>query len=114
MEQYGKERIAKAEKVKVKNLAGKMLVARRIKIGGLGIVCNVESFGKDEKPVFTEAGIIYVNQDHPLYQKQARQGKENLSFYLAYLLSQQIALMVMRSDPHQAFEIQNQILSDTF
>lgn len=104
----------KAKKVKIKNLAGKMLVARRIKIGGLGIVCNIDRFGKDEKPVFTEGGVIYVNQDHPLYQKQARLGNDHLGFYLAYLLSQQIALLVGEIDSHRAFEIQSKLLSDCF
>jgi hypothetical protein len=113
-EDYNKERGRKAEKVKVKNLAGKMLVARRIRIGGMGIICNVDSFGRDEKPVFTESGVIYINQDHSLYQKQANLGKENLTFFLAYLLSQQIALLGAQSDPYKAFEIQNKLLADSF
>ncbi len=104
----------KAEKIKIKNLAGKMMVARRIKVGDLGIVCNVDNFGKNEAPVFTEGGVIYINQDHPLYEKQEKRGRENLSFYLAYLLSQQIALMLVESDPNKAFEIQNKLLTDSF
>lgn len=91
-----------------------MLVARRIKIGGLGIVCAIESFGKQERPVFTESGIIYVNQDHPLYQKQAKLGTDHLSFYLAYLLSQQVALLAAETDAHRAFEIQGKLLADSF
>lgn len=113
-DEFPNERISKVKKVRVKNLAGKMLVARRIRIGGLGIVCNVDSFGREERPVFTDSGIIYINQDHPLYKKQAKEGKENLSFYLAYLLSQQIALLVSEKDPHKAFAIQNKLLSDCF
>lgn len=111
---FNEQREAKAKKVRVKNLAGKMMVARKIKIGGLGIVCNVDGFGKNEKPVFVESGIIYINQDHPLYKKQEKNGKESLSFYLAYLLSQQIALMLTDSDPYKAFSIQNKLLADSF
>lgn len=112
--QEKEKNLNKVKKVKIKNLTGKMMVARRIKIGGLGIVCNIDSYGKDEKPVFVEGGIIYINQDHLLYQKQAKLGKDNLGFYLGYLLSQQIALMVAESDPYKAFAIQNKLLSDSF
>lgn len=113
-EAYNKDRVAKAKKVKIKNLTGKMMVARRIKIGGLGIVCSIDGFGKEEKPIFTEGGVIYINQDHPLYKKQAKKGRDNLTFYLAYLLSQQIALLATETDPYRAFEIQNKLLADTF
>lgn len=113
-ENYNKDRLDEAKKVKIKNLTGKMMVARKIKIGGLGIVCNLDNFGKDEKPIFIEGGIIYINQDHTLYQKQTEKGKDHLSFYLAYLLSQQIALMMGKDNPHEAFAIQNKLLSDCF
>lgn len=105
---------AKAQKIKVRSLAGKMMVARRIRVGDLGIVCNIDSYGKDDKPVFTEGGVIYINQDHALYKKQEKKGRESLSFYLGYLLSQQIALMFVESDPQKAFEIQNKLLTDSF
>lgn len=104
----------KPKKVKVKNLAGKVLVARRIRIGGLGIICNIDRFGRDEKPVFTEGGVIYVNQDHTLYQKQMQRGNDHLGFYLACLLSQQIALLIAETDSYKAFEIQSKLLSDCF
>lgn len=106
--------IEKVRKVKVKNLAGKMLVARRLRIGSLGIVCTIDSFGRYERAVFTEGGVISINQDHPLYQKQARLGKDTIGLYLAYLLSQQIALLAAEKDSYRAFEIQSKLLSDCF
>lgn len=101
------------KKIRVKNLPGKEMVARKIKIGGVGVTCTLENCGRNSPPVFSEGGIIYLNQDHPLYAKQAAKGKENLKFYLAYLISQQVALMLTEHNPRRAFEVQNRLLTDS-
>lgn len=102
------------KKVRVKDLRGKTMVARRIKIGGVGVTCTLEHCGKDEPPAFSEGGIIYINQDHSLYLKQQKKGKENMEFYLTYLISQQVALMIVDNDPRRTFEVQNRLLTDSF
>ena len=112
-EQETESSIPPPKKIKVKDLRGKTMVARRIKIGGIGVTCSLENCGKESPPAFSEGGIIYINQDHPLYQKQQKQGKESMGFYLAYLISQQVALMLTENDPRRAFEVQNRLLTDS-
>ncbi|MFH1546811.1 MAG: ATP-binding protein [Patescibacteria group bacterium] len=104
-----------ARKVRVKDLSGKTLTARKIKVGGLGVTCVLEHCGRDFPPAFMESGIIYLNRDHPLYRKQeARNNKENLNFYLGSLITQQVALLRCEHDARRMVEIQNQLLTDSF
>ncbi len=104
---------APPKKVRVKNLHGKTVIARSIVVGGIGITCALENCGKQQAAAFTEAGIVYINIDHPLYKKQAEKGQEMLGFYLTYLLSQQVALLLSEGDTRKAFETQNRLLTDS-
>lgn len=104
-----------ARKVKVKNLDGKTMAARQVKVGGLGVTCVLEHCGHDYPPAFLESGIIYLNRDHRLYKKQEKKNnRENLNFYLASLITQQVALLRCEHDARRMVEIQNQLLADSF
>lgn len=101
-------------KIRVKNLKGKTLTARAIKIGGIGITCALEHCGKEQPAAFMEEGIVYINMDHPLYGKIHAKGNELLGFYLTHLLSQQVALMLAGEDLRKAFRIQERLLTDSW
>ncbi|MBI1813254.1 ATP-binding protein [Candidatus Peregrinibacteria bacterium] len=102
------------KKVRVRNLQGKTIVARKMMIGGTGITCALDGFGRGSPAAFTEGGIVYINIDHPLYRKQAERGQEMLGFYLTYLLSQQVSLLLSSGDIRRAFEMQNRLLTDSW
>jgi len=102
------------KKVRVKSLEGKDTVARKITIGGIGITCALEHCGHESPAAFTEGGIVYINMDHPLYRRQYEKGKDMLGFYLTYLLSQQVALLLVEGDTHRAFEMQDRLLTDSW
>lgn len=110
--QPGKE--APPKKIRVKNLQGKTLVARSIAVGGVGITCALENCGRQRPTAFMDAGIVYINIDHPLYRKQSEKGKDMLGFYLTYLLSQQVALLMPEGDARKVFDMQNRLLMDSW
>jgi len=101
-------------KMRVKNLQGKTLIARAIKIGGIGVTCALEHCGREQGAAFLESGIVYINMDHPLYVKLQAKGQEMLGFYLTYLLSQQVSLMIAEGDVRRAFRIQERLLTDSW
>jgi hypothetical protein len=105
---------APPKKIRVKNLQGKTVVARSIVVGGIGITCALEHCGKHRPAAFTDAGIVYINTDHPLYKKQTERGQEMLGFFLTYLLSQQVALLLSEGDTRKAFDTQNRLLTDSW
>ncbi len=92
---------------------GERTIVRRLRLKDLGIVCRMEQFGKDERPVFTESGIVFINTDHPLYKKIYKDDNL-LSFYLATLISQELAAHKIPDDTQQALSIQNKILTGAF
>lgn len=102
------------KKIRVKNLKGKTAVARAIKIGDIGITCCLENCGRDRPAAFTDAGIIFINTDHPLYRRQQERGQDLLGFYLTYLLSQQVSLMLSSGDVRRAFQMQERLLTDSW
>lgn len=102
------------QKVRVKNLEGKESVARRITIGGIGITCALEHWGRESPAAFTEGGIVQINMDHPLYKKQQEKGRDMLGFYLSVLLARQVALLLAEGDARKAFTMQERLLTDSW
>jgi hypothetical protein len=98
------------KKFRMKQSDGTTHSVRELKVGGLGITCSLEHCGRDVSPAFTESGIIYLNQDHPLYHRQQEKGKD-LELYLATLITQQVALHFTQG-AHEALEIQYRLLTD--
>lgn len=102
------------KKIRVRNLQGKPISARRMAIGGIGITCALENCGREQPAAFTEGGIIFINTDHPLYRTQQGKGQDMLGFYLTYLLSQQVALLLSNGDVRKAFQMQERLLTDSW
>ncbi|MEW6086777.1 MAG: ATP-binding protein [bacterium] len=86
-------------------------VVKKLKLGQQGISCCIDHFGSDGPECFTEGTIIYINRDHPLYQKEA-QRKETYILHTARLLTQEICLMKEPRNPRQAFQRQSKLLRD--
>lgn len=88
-------------------------VIRRLKYGQSGISCCLDHFGEDGPECFSEGTVVYVNRDHPLYQREAKKAEPH-TMHLARLLTQEIALMKDPRNPRQAFERQSKLLRDAF
>lgn len=88
-------------------------VIRRLKFGQSGISCCLDHFGEDGPECFSEGMVVYVNRDHPLYQREAKKAEPH-TMHLARLLTQEIALMKDPRNPRQAFERQSKLLRDAF
>lgn len=88
-------------------------VIRRLKFGQSGISCCLDHFGEDGPECFSEGTVVYVNRDHPLYQREAKKTEPH-TMHLARLLTQEIALMKDPRNPRQAFERQSKLLRDAF
>ncbi|MFQ5847424.1 MAG: ATP-binding protein, partial [Candidatus Methylomirabilales bacterium] len=108
----GPPRRRSRKKARVKRLTPDAVV-RRLKMGHVGISCCLDHFGEDGPESFSEGTVIYINQDHPLYRREAKRG-ETYIMHLARLLTQEIALMKDPRNPRQAFERQSKLLRDAF
>ncbi|NIR48417.1 ATP-binding protein, partial [candidate division KSB1 bacterium] len=88
-------------------------VVRKLQAGDLLVSCCLDHFGEDGPECFTQGQVIYINRDHPLYQRESKQ-KATHTMYLARLLTQEIALMKSPPDPRTAFQRQSELLRDAF
>lgn len=102
----------KKKKPMVKRLTPNAVI-RKIKMGNLGVTCCLDYFGSDGPESFTEGTVIYVNRDHPLYQRQVKK-RDAYTMHLARLLTQEISLMKDPLDPRQAYARQSKLLRDAF
>jgi hypothetical protein len=88
-------------------------VVQRVKLGQAGVTCCLDHFGPDDKEAFSEGATIYINRDHPLYQRNSRR-RETHTLHVARLLTQEISMMKDPRSPRQAFERQSKLLRDAF
>lgn len=88
-------------------------VIQRLKMGYTGITCCLDHFGTDGPECFTEGTVIYINRDHPLYEREIKK-RETHIMHIARLLTQEISLMRDPLNPRQAFERQSTLLRDAF
>lgn len=110
-EENKKEKIKKEKQPEVK-LDVKPLAIKKIRLKKLGISCGIVSLGEDGPEVLSQGNLIYINQDHPLYQKFYKKG-ELLSLHLLRLVSQEIVLMKkLRITASEAFVWQGKLLKD--
>ena len=86
-------------------------VVKKLKLGQQGVSCCIDHFGCDGPECFTEGTIVYINRDHPLYQKEA-QRKDTYILHIARLLTQEICLMKDPRNPRQAFQRQSKLMRD--
>ena len=113
----GAKPVAQTEKKRKKKPTVKKLtpnaVIKKVKFGQYGVSCVVDSFGEEGPEVFTEETTIYINRDHPLYQRESSKPDTHI-LNLARLITQEIALMKDSKNPRQAFERQSRLLKDAF
>ena len=86
-------------------------VVKRLKFGDAGVTCCLDHLGADGPECMTEGTIIYINRDHPLYQRESKRAETHM-LNLARLLTQEISLMNPTRNPRQAFEQQSKLLRD--
>jgi hypothetical protein len=97
---------------KVKRLTPNAVV-QRMRFGETGISICVDDFGEDGPECFTEGTVIYINQQHPLYQREAKR-PETYILNVTRLITQEISLMKDTRNPRQAFSRQSKLLRDAF
>jgi len=97
---------------KVKKLTPNAVV-QRIKFGQTGVSVCVDDFGEDGPECFTEGTVIYINQQHPLYQREVKK-PETYILNVTRLITQEISLMKDTRNPRQAFSRQSKLLRDAF
>lgn len=100
------------KKVKVKRLTPDAIV-KKLRIGDMGISFCLDHLGEDGTECFTEGSVIYINYDHPLYQRESKNPRTH-TMHVARLLTQEISLMKDLRNPRQAFERQSKLLKDAF
>ncbi len=57
--------------------------------------------------------MIYINRDHPLYVREARDLHRHM-MHIARLVTQELALMKDPASPRDAFDRQSLLLRDAF
>jgi hypothetical protein len=88
-------------------------VVQRMKFGETGVSVCVDDFGEDGPECFTEGTVIYINQQHPLYQREVKK-PETYILNVTRLITQEISLMKDTRNPRQAFLRQSKLLRDAF
>jgi hypothetical protein len=97
---------------KVKRLTPNAVV-QRMKFGEAGVSVCVDDFGEEGPECFTEGTVIYINQQHPLYQREVKK-PETCILNVTRLITQEISLMKDTKNPRQAFLRQSKLLRDAF
>jgi HSP90 family molecular chaperone len=97
---------------KVKRLTPNAVV-QRMKFGETGVSVCVDDFGDNGPECFTEGTVIYINRQHPLYQREARK-QETYILNVTRLITQEISLMKDTKNPRVAFSRQSKLLRDAF
>ena len=97
---------------KIKRLTPNAVV-RRMKFGETGVSICIDDFGENGPECFTEGTVIYINQGHPLYQREAKKPDAYI-LNVTRLITQEISLMKDTKSPRQAFSRQSKLLRDAF
>ena len=88
-------------------------VVQRVKFGESGVSVCIDDYGEEGPECFTEGTVIYINRQHPLYQREAQKADTYL-LNVARLITQEISLMKDTRNPRQAFQRQSKLLRDAF
>ncbi len=87
-------------------------VIKRIKLNKIGVSVAVAQLGAESAEVTSNGNLIYVNSDHPLYNKLYNH-KDQFEFNLLRLITQEIVTMrKSRVNSIEAFSAQSQLLTD--
>jgi hypothetical protein len=114
-EKKGKELKPKAKKRRhplVKKITPNAIV-RRMRLGDSSVSVCLDFFGESGPECFSEGNIVYINRDHPLFQRES-QKVTTYTMYIARLLTQEISLMKETRSPRLAFTRQSKLLKDAF
>ncbi len=88
-------------------------VVKRMRFGKIGVTCIIDHFGDAGPEVFSEENAIYINSDHPLFQREAKSARA-FTMHMTRLIAQEIALMQAPRNPRKAFDYQSKILRESF
>jgi hypothetical protein len=97
---------------KIKRLTPNAVV-RRLKFGETGVSVCIDDYGENGPECFTEGTVIYINQGHPLYQREIKKPETHL-LNVTRLITQEISLLKDTKSPRQAFSRQSKLLRDAF
>ena len=93
-------------------IEAKPIAIKRIRIKKFGISCGVVSLGENGPEVISQGNIVYINQDHPLYQNVHKK-RELFRLHLFRLITQEIVLMKkLKITAYDAFKYQSKLLTD--
>jgi len=84
-----------------------------MKFGETGVSVCIDDFGENGPECFTEGTVIYINQEHPLYQREVKKPETHL-LNVTRLITQEISLLKDTKSPRQAFSRQSKLLRDAF
>ena len=110
MEPSAPSKKLKKKSPKVKRLTPNAVI-QRMKFAETGVSVCVDDFGENSPECFTEGTVIYINQQHPLYQREAKR-PETYILNVARLITQEISLMKDTRNPRVAFTRQSKLLRD--
>lgn len=106
------EKKVKKKSPKVRRLTPNAVV-QRVKFGETGVSVCVDDFGENGAECFTEGTVIYINRQHPLYEREAKRPETHI-LNVTRLITQEIALMKDTRNPRVAFSRQSKLLRDAF
>ena len=118
-EPEGKEVPTSASQKKTKKKSPKVnrltpnAVVQRMRFGETGVSICVDDFGENGPECFTEGTVIYLNQQHPLYQRELKKPETHI-LNVTRLITQEISLMKDTRNPRLAFTRQSKLLRDAF
>ncbi len=88
-------------------------IVRRMRMGDSSVSVCLDFFGESGPECFSEGNVVYVNRDHPLFQRESKKAATYV-MYIARLLTQEISLMHETRNPRIAFNRQSKLLKDAF
>jgi hypothetical protein len=88
-------------------------IVRRMRMGTESVSVCLDFFGPLGPECFSEGNVVYVNRDHPLFQRESRKASAQ-TMYIARLVTQEISLMKETRSPRLAFNRQSRLLKDAF
>jgi hypothetical protein len=88
-------------------------IVRRMRMGTESVSVCLDFFGPLGPECFSEGNVVYINRDHPLFQRESRKATAQ-TMYIVRLVTQEISLMKETRSPRVAFNRQSQLLKDAF
>lgn len=88
-------------------------IVKRMRFGKMAVTCVIDHFGNQGPEVFSEENAVYLNADHPLFERESDHPR-SFTMLVARLFAQEIALMQNPRNPRKAFELQSRILREAF